>query len=126
MDKIYYKGRLFAIRIKTFTKGSVPITEDFASLQLLTLKHKKGHQIKAHDHARKKRISTILQECLVVKRGKIRVDFYAPNKKVFKYIYLRAGEVIIILQGGHGVHFLEDSEIVELKNGPFLDDKIFI
>ncbi|MBI5045428.1 MAG: hypothetical protein HZC14_00220 [Candidatus Niyogibacteria bacterium] len=126
VEKIFYKNILAAIRVKALPKGSVPVTSDAEFLQLLTLKHKKGYQIKPHAHISKRRITKMLQECLVVRRGKIRVDFYAPNKKIFKYVYVKAGEALIILRGGHGVRVMQDAEIFELKNGPFVDDKVFI
>jgi hypothetical protein len=126
LDKIFEKNILFGIYLKNFSQGSVPITGGMESLQLLTLKYKKGHLIKPHTHIPKKRITKTLQECLVVKKGKIRVDFYAPDKKIFKYIYVKAGEALIILRGGYGVRVMQNAEIFELKNGPFKEDKILI
>lgn len=104
----------------------MPITDPDESLQLVIHKRSAGEYTKAHIHAPKKRITKKLHECLVVIKGKIKVDFYTPDKKYFKSIYLSAGEAIIFMNGGHGVHILKDSEIIEIKNGPFIEDKIFI
>lgn len=128
MEKIFYKNILVGIRIKTFVFGSTPITGKDESLQVLTHKHKKGMQIKPHIHISKKRTTMNLQECVVVKRGKIRINLFAPNKnrELFKRINLGARDVFILMNGGQSIDILEDTEMIEAKNGPFKDDKIFI
>lgn len=127
LEKFYYKNSLIAIRITRFSKGSVPHTEPQEPLGLLTLGHPKGSYLKAHIHRPKKRITNQrLQECFVVKKGKVRVDLYGPDKKFFKYLYLKQGQALLTVNGGHGFHILEDCEIFEVKNGPYIEDKDFI
>lgn len=126
MEKIFYKDILIGIKISTFPKGSVPCTESEEALGLLTLRHPRGTYLKAHVHKPVKRVSTKLQECFIVRQGKVRMDLYGPDKKFFKYIFLSAGQAFIALNGGHGFHFLTDSELWETKNGPFKEDKVFI
>lgn len=126
MEKISHKNVLIAIRVKKLKKGSVPLTDPTESLQLIAYKHRKGKYTKPHIHKPKKRVTRKLQECLVVIKGKIKVDLYTPDKKFFKYIYLSAGEAVMLINGGHGVHVLKDSEIFEIKNGPFIEDKVMI
>lgn len=115
-----------AIRIKRSKKGVMSLTDPREPLQVLVHKRKMGEYVKAHTHTPKKRVTQKLHECLVVVKGKIRIDFYTPDKKFFKYIYLSTGEGVILVSGGHAVHILEDSEIIEVKNGPFVEDKILI
>ena len=126
MEQIIHKGVVLAIRIKKIPRGSTPATNEKESLQLVTLKHPKGAYLKAHMHKPLKRVTSSLQECLVVKKGKIRVDLYTQNKDYVKFIKLKEGELLIIMKAGIGITFLEDSEIMEFKNGPFKEDKILI
>lgn len=126
MEKIYYQDTLIAIRMKTIASGSVPITDGSEPLQLVTLKHPKGAYLKAHLHTPKKRQTETLQECLIVRKGKIKIDLYTPQRVFFKYVYLGVGEVLILVQGGYGIHILKDSELIEVKNGPFIEDKVLI
>ena len=126
MEKIIYNNNVIAIRIKKFKNGITPFTDPNEPLQLVLHKRASGEYTKAHSHAPKKRITEKLQECLVVIKGRIKIDFYTPDKKYFKSIYLSSGEIVIFVSGGHGVHILKDSEIIEIKNGPFIEDKIFI
>lgn len=126
MEKIFHNNTLIAIRVKKFKNGSAPLTDPREPLQLVTLKHQKGTYLKAHIHTPKKRVTQRLQECIIVRKGKVKVDLYTPTKKFFKYIYLTIGETLIVVNGGYGIHMLKDSELFELKNGPFVEDKILI
>lgn len=126
MEKIFYNNTLLAIRVKRLKNGATPLTDPLEPLQVLTHKQKKGKYTKAHTHTQKKRITQKLQECLVVVKGKIRIDLYGTDKKFFKSIYLSAGQAVIFINGGHAVNILEDSEIIEVKNGPFFEDKVLI
>lgn len=126
MDKIFYKGKLIGFRLRVLPRGSIPITDEKEPLQVVGLQHPKGAYLKAHMHAPRKRMTAYLQECLVVKKGKIKLDLYGPDKKFFKFIYLSAGESFVLMQGGVGIHILKDAEMIEVKNGPFKEDKVLI
>lgn len=127
MEKIFYKNILIGIRVKKLAQGSVPITDPKESVQVVGLKHPKGVYLKAHAHKPRRRVTPHLQEGLVVRKGKIKIDLYVPEGwKKFKSITLKAGEIFLLLNGGYGIHILEDAEMFEFKNGPFLEDKILI
>lgn len=126
MDQIFYHDLLIGLKISILDKGSIPITTEDQPLQLVTLKHPKGAYLKAHLHSPTKRITQRLQECLIVKKGKIKIDLYTPDKEFIKYIYLTEGQVFILANGGYGIHILQDCELIEIKNGPFKEDKVLI
>lgn len=127
MEKFVYKNILIGIRVKRLRKGSVPITDPKELVQLVGLKHPKGAYLKAHAHKPRRRVTQRLQEGLVVRKGKIKIDLYAPeSREKCKSITLKAGEMFLLLNGGYGIHVLEDAELFEFKNGPFLEDKILI
>ena len=126
MEKFFFKKTLVAVKFTKINEGSNPLTDPDQSLQLVTLKHPRGSYLKAHMHKPKKRITRTLQECLIVKKGKIRLDLYSPTKILFKNTYLIEGQALILLTGGYGIHLVEDSELFEIKNGPFIVDKILI
>ena len=126
MIKIVNRGVLIGIKIDKISKGSVPITDTNEFVQVVTLKHSKGSYLKAHMHKPKVRQTKKLQECMIVKKGKVRLDLYSEGKKLFKHIFLTAGQAFILLNGGIGVKIIKDAEIIEVKNGPFRKDKILI
>jgi len=126
MDKIFYKKKLVGIKISKMLSGTSPVTEGKEPFQALTLKHPKGKYLLAHTHRPRKRITTRLQECLVVRKGKVKIDLYGPDDKKFKHIYLKAGEAFLLVNGGYGIHVVQDAEMMEFKNGPFIEDKVLI
>jgi hypothetical protein len=126
MEKIFYKETLIGIRLRKIAKGSIPITDENEPLQLVTLKHPKGAYLKAHRHTPKKRVTQCLQEALIVKKGRVKIDLYGPGDKFFKFIYLKEGETFVLMNGGYGIHVLKDAEILEFKNGPYVEDKVLI
>jgi hypothetical protein len=54
------------------------------------------------------------------------VDIYGASDKKVKHIFLKRGEAYIVMDGGIGVFFNKDSEVMEFKNGPFVEDKVNI
>lgn len=80
-----------------------------------------GKMLKAHVHIHNERQTPFTQEVIVVLAGKVRVDLYADDTRVFHQETLEAGDVGIILEGGHGYAILaDDTRVIEVKNGPFI------
>lgn len=117
------KKTLIGIKIFNIADGSTPITSPDQPLQVVTLKHKKGNYLKAHIHTPKKRTTKHLQECLFVKRGKIKIDLYTTGKKYIRSLFLEEDQIFLLVTGGYGIHIIEDCEMFEFKNGPFIEDK---
>lgn len=129
MERIFHNNKLIAVHLNALSAnvGSHPATLESEALQAMSLKYSTGARIKAHYHSPQRRVTECLQEGLVVMKGRIAVDLYSVDeKKLFKSVEVKAGEVIILADGGHGINFLEDSELFEFKPGPFKDDKILI
>lgn len=123
----YYAGKtLIGVKITSITKGTTPLTPPKQPLQIIALKHKAGSYLKAHVHTPKERRTNRLQECLVVKSGKIKIDLYTDKKKFVQSVIVKEGQIFLSVAGGLGIHVLEDCEVFEFKNGPFLEDKQLI
>ena len=123
MKKIFYKDILLGIHLVSMENGTNPITDPHHSLQMVTIKHPSKAIVKPHRHKPTKRTTDILQECLVVCKGKIKVDLFTPEGQLFEEIIVNTGEAFITINGGHGIHIIEDAEVYEIKNGPFAEDK---
>lgn len=59
------------------------------------------------------------QEVLFIKKGILRVDFYDEYEDYLESRDLHAGDIILLVSGGHGFHVLEEVEMVEVKQGPY-------
>ncbi len=92
------------------------------SQQLAYMRHPVGKIIEPHVHTRVTREVAFTSEVLVIKRGKLRVDFYDNQQCYLKSRLIRAGDVILLAVGGHGFEVLEEIEMVEVKQGPYAGD----
>jgi mannose-6-phosphate isomerase-like protein (cupin superfamily) len=86
------------------------------------MSHKKGATIDAHFHKPVKRVIHNTQEVLIVRRGRLLCDLYDRKQRFLQSSTLEEGDMIVLLDGGHGFSALEDLELIEIKQGPFLGD----
>ena len=97
-------------------------TPDNFSQQVAFISHKKGKVIEAHLHNPVHRDVFLTQEVLHIKRGKLRVDFYTEEKRYLESRILSSGDTVVLVSGGHGFAVLEDVEMLEIKQGPYLGE----
>lgn len=104
-------------------KGIHFFTPNNFSQQLAYMNHPAGKAIDAHVHNPISREVLYTQEVLVIKKGKLRVDFYDDERKYLESRVISAGDIILLASGGHGFEVLEELEMVEIKQGPYTGDK---
>lgn len=121
MKEIKYQNQLLAIIIyRSYQKEGVSFfTPDDLSQQLAYMKHPKGKLIDPHVHNIVKREVHYTQEVLIIRKGKLRVDFYNNEQQYIESRILVAGDVILLASGGHGFEVLEEVEMFEVKQGPY-------
>ena len=98
-------------------------TEPEYSQQLGYMNRPKGYTIEPHIHRPVERTITYTQEVLYIKSGLVKVDFYDNDRNYTDSRDLTSGTVILLTHGGHGFEIIENSEIIEIKQGPFAGDK---
>jgi mannose-6-phosphate isomerase-like protein (cupin superfamily) len=127
VDEIKYGGDVLAIVIPASfsSEGTRFFTPKEFSQQLGFIKHSGGDRIQPHTHNPGERIITFTQEVLFVRKGKVRVRLFSKKREFVRDKVLSAGDIILLVSGGHGFEFLEDTEVIEVKQGPYLekDDK---
>ena len=98
------------------------------SQQLGLLAHKKGKTVKPHKHKQIKRDIIQTQEVLVLINGKVKIDLYNTHFHKIETVHLYPGDTILLASGGHGIEILEDSKMIEIKQGPYAgsDDKEYM
>ncbi len=128
IEKIFNKSILLSIIIKAnYEKEGISFfTPDDFSQQLGYMNRPKGYVIEPHVHNLVERKVTLTQEVLYIKKGKVRVDFYDDEKAYLESRVVGTGDVILLASGGHGFEMLEASEIIEIKQGPYVgeEDKV--
>jgi len=121
IEHVIYNNKLLSIIIrKEFEKEGIEFfTPDDFSQQLAYMKRPKNYVIPPHVHNLVQREVNFTQEVLVIKSGKLRVDFYNNDKTYIESRILTKGDIILLANGGHGFKMIEDSEIIEVKQGPY-------
>ena len=80
----------------------------------------KGGVVARHTHRAIPRSMVGTSEVLVVRRGKCEADFFDDDRRLVATRELEAGDVMLMVGGGHGFRMLEDTVFLELKQGPYL------
>jgi hypothetical protein len=125
LDIINFNSKTLAIILykKYKSDGINFFTPDNFSQQLGYMNRPKGYVIVPHFHKKVKREVHYTKEVLFIKSGKVRVDFYNNKKKFIKYRILNKGDIILLADGGHGFTMLKPTEMIEVKQGPYVGDK---
>lgn len=123
-------GAIIAIVVRKehYEEGVNFISKDEYPLQLGVSIYKKGNKIKPHFHLEKDIIIDKIQEVVHIDCGKAIVNLYDSYDNNFKSVELSTGDTIFFIDGGHGFEMLEETKIIEVKQGPYdgkiLDKKI--
>ena len=99
------------------------LTPDDYSLQLAYMSRPKDYQIQPHVHNIVDRSVTVTQEVLIIRKGKLRVDFYDDEKNYLESRVVGSGDVVLLATGGHGFEVIEPVDMIEVKQGPYAADK---
>ncbi len=97
-------------------------------VQVGIARHSKGYRVAPHLHIRTRNEIVVGTEVLIVLRGRIKVDLYSDDDQKIRSIELSEGMGIAMVCG-HSVEFLEDSVLIEVKEGPYPgvgEDKVWI
>lgn len=124
IENFKYKKKTYAIIIykKYKSKGIKFLTPNEFSQQLGYMNRPKNYVIPPHIHNPVSREVTFTNEVLFVKSGKMRVDFYDNKKNYIESRILKKGDIILLVSGGHGFIMLEPTEIIEVKQGPYVGE----
>ena len=114
VQKFEHDNKLLAIILRSgFAEPGITfLTPGNYSQQLGFMKHKSGHLISPHIHNEVRRDVIYTQETLIIKKGKLRVDFYCENEEYLFSSIIDAGDILFLSSGGHGFEVLEDIEMV--------------
>jgi len=125
IENIVHAGGTLAVLLRAdFHKEGIQFfTPDDFSQQLGYMNRPQGHVIQPHVHNPVPREVQYTKEVLIIKSGKVRVDFYDDDQNYLESRILNQGDVILLAYGGHGFEMLEASEIIEVKQGPYAGEE---
>jgi len=125
IEKITDQNAELAIIVRSsFSQPGINFfTPNDYSQQLAYMSHPTGKQIQPHVHKKVQREVHYTQETLFIRKGKLQVDFYSDDQIYLESRVLEAGDVILLIKGGHGFKVIEDLEMFEVKQGPYAGDE---
>jgi hypothetical protein len=107
------------LRANYHAEGIQFFTPNDFSQQLGYMNRPQGYVIPPHVHNPVSREVQFTKEVLIIRSGKVRVDFYGDDQSYLESRVLNQGDIVLLAFGGHGFEMLEASEIVEIKQGPY-------
>ena len=110
------------IRADYEAEGIEFFTPDEFSQQIAYMNRPEDYVIPPHVHNPVARSVAYTKEVLFIRSGKLRVDFYTDEQAYLHSTILNAGDVIFLATGGHGFEMLEDTQMSEVKQGPYAGD----
>ncbi|MCA1647486.1 MAG: hypothetical protein LC797_19180 [Chloroflexi bacterium] len=95
------------------------LTPDDCNLQVGHVVYPAGGEIARHVHLPIERHLVGSTEVLLIQRGRCEVDVYTDDRRLVATRQLQVGDILIAVHGGHGFRVLEDTILLEIKQGPY-------
>jgi len=92
------------------------------SQQVAFMRHPQGKKIAPHVHNLLSRQVLYTQEVLFIRKGRLKVNLYSSDRKFLAAPILEEGDVILLCGGGHSFEMLEETSMIEVKQGPYAGD----
>ena len=105
--------------IRNMPEGLDFLTSDESFIQVGTWNYKKDKILDAHFHNYYDRTSYRTQEVVYVLQGKIKCNLYEEDTTYIDSAIVESGMMIVQFQGVHEYEMIEDSKVLEVKNGPY-------
>jgi mannose-6-phosphate isomerase-like protein (cupin superfamily) len=118
----------YVIRGTTQPKQTTFITPPDAKQQVGFIVYPKGGVIARHIHRPLERHIIGMAEVLVVRSGHCQIEVYDELESLVAVRDLYQNDVVLMVGGGHGFKVVDDTVLLEIKQGPYLgaeDKKLF-
>ena len=122
VEEILWEGRPLAYVVRAhFTPATTTfITPTELEQQVGFVVYPSGAEIHRHVHRGLDRVTTGAAEVILVRRGACEVEVYSPGREEVGKWILKTGDLMLMVSGGHGFRMLEDTVLMEIKQGPYV------
>ncbi len=110
----------YIVRSSLVPHESCFLTTTDLNMQMGFIVYDKGKNIQPHMHIPVLREIQGTAECIFVKQGHCIIDIYDSSRAITASKELYTGDVILLLEGGHGFRMLENTVLFEIKQGPYV------
>jgi hypothetical protein len=127
-EKVFSDGKLLAyvLRAELSPDKTTFITPPEINLQLGYVVYPAGGEVLRHLHRPLERHIQGTTEILFIKKGRCIMDIFDDLQKLVTSLELKQGDTVLMIGGGHGFRMLEDTVLLEIKQGPYtgMDEKV--
>jgi len=126
INEVIHKDKIVSevYSLENIPKGLTFLSDEKSFVQFGTWNYEKGKILDAHYHNNFERTSTITQEIVLVLKGKILCNLYTKDKKLIKTLTINKNQFIVQYSLVHEYEILDDSIVLEMKNGPYFGPDI--
>ncbi len=89
------------------------------NLQLGFIVYPAGGEVVRHEHRPLERHIVGTSEVLIVRTGRCEIEIYNDERELVTTREMRVGDIMFIVGGGHGFRMLENTVLLEVKQGPY-------
>ncbi len=127
VERITWQGAplTFIIRAALLPGQTTFLTPPEFKQQVGFVVYPAGGEVARHTHRPLERHLVGTSEVLLVKRGHCYIDIYNDDRQLVATRELFTGDLMLMVGGGHGFRMIEDTVLLEIKQGPYtgLDEK---
>jgi hypothetical protein len=127
VEQIAWAGQPLAYIIRASLQPSQTtfLTPSTFKQQVGFVVYPKNGVIQRHVHRPLERHIVGTSEVLIVRDGRCEIDVYNDARELVATRELNKGDVMLMVGGGHGFRMLEDTVLLEVKQGPYtgVDEK---
>jgi hypothetical protein len=122
IESVEHNGTVLAIVVRAELSPSrtMFLTPNDLQQQLGLVVYPKGGEVARHYHRPIERQIVGTSEVILVRSGRCLLDLYDRDLQLAQTRELGAGDVVVLVTGGHGFRMLEDTVLLEVKQGPYL------
>ncbi|WP_270505024.1 hypothetical protein [Eubacterium limosum] len=127
MKEVIKNGKVLARHIlkEDIQEGLNFYSKDEEFIQVGAWSYPKDKELLAHVHNEVERKINRTYEALYIIQGSLEAEIYDLEEKPVEKLLIQKGDILILLESGHGYHILEDNtKVLEIKNGPYLGAEI--
>ena len=96
------------------------ITPPETGFQMGFVVYPAGGAVAPHVHLPIERELVGTTEFLLVREGRCTLDLYDEERELVASRELAAGDCVLLVAGGHGLRMAEDTVVLEVKQGPYI------
>ena len=114
-------GKVLAViaRAEYTPEATSFVTPDTFTQQLGFIVYPAGEQVASHLHLPIERHLSGTSEAIIVRSGRAILSIYNDDRLCVYKSSMEQGDIVVLVAGGHGFEMLEDTVLMEIKQGPY-------